>query len=277
MRLSHPVRPACAGARLWPAGSCSIRPKTHSKRLTHANVETRARTRASRGLSTRMRSNVQTGRGGATAAGSSSAWRLHRHGAERRRACGAAKHLRRGGKGSDAEAGAARRWGRVCERGGRCKLREWRARMCERTRGRACGGSACVRDSHRRRRAERASRPSCSAPVDRCAGCVEGVGGCSIDFARAPASRGCCQPAIARGTALRDGEEARARPGTPLMHRLPAGARGARRRQNTPCNARSRTASAWVGAPAWGVARCMPVGACVRARSRPRGPDGWEP
>ena len=265
-----------SGARLWPAGSCGIRPRTHSKRLTHVNVETRARTRASRGLYIRMRS-PQTGRGrhsrGRARRGDSTRTGLAPSGGAR-----AARPSTYGEGGRDPrQRRGRRRGGGGCERGGLCKLREWRARMCERTRGRACGGSACVRDSHRRRRAERASRPSCSAPVDRCAACVEGVGWCSIDFARAPASRECCQPAIARGTALRDGEEARARPGTPFIHHLPAGARGARRRQNTPCNARSRTASAWVGAPAWGVARCMPVGACVRARSRPRGPDEPEP
>ena len=54
------------------------------------------------------------------------------------------------------------------------------------------------------------------------AGCVAAGGGCSIDFARAPASRGGCWPAIARGSALRDGEEARPRPGAPPMHRRSA-------------------------------------------------------
>ena len=43
----------------------------------------------------------------------------------------------------------------------------------------------------------------------------------SINFSRARASRGCGQPAFAPGTVLRDGEEARARLGTPLMHRPP--------------------------------------------------------
>ena len=57
----------CAGARLWPAGSCSIRPKAHSKRLTHANVETRARTRASRGLYNYIRMRSPNGVEGATA------------------------------------------------------------------------------------------------------------------------------------------------------------------------------------------------------------------
>jgi hypothetical protein len=109
------------------------------------------------------------------------------------------------------------------------------------------------------------------------AACVGGVGGCSIDFARAPASRGCVQPAIAPGEFLRDGEEARARPGTPPMHHPPAGAAGARRAQNSPCNARARAASAWLGARAWVVARRVPNGACIRARSRPRGALQSEP
>ena len=109
------------------------------------------------------------------------------------------------------------------------------------------------------------SHPSCSAPVDRCAGCIAGVGGCSIDFESAPAIRGCGQPAVAPGTVLRDGEEARARPGTPFMHHLPAGAGGARRRQNTPCDARSRTASR-AGRPRVGRGK-VPAKRCVRPGS----------
>ena len=82
------------------------------------------------------------------------------------------------------------------------------------------------------------------------AGCVAYGGGCSIDFARAPASRGGCWPAIARGTALRDGEEARPRPGARPMHRRSAPLQAAVVRQFTPCNARARE------------------GFCVRGRAR---------
>ena len=106
-RPSHPVRrrQALAGRLLQHQAEDAFE-KTHTRQCRDAGKNPRL----SRSLYTH---EVQLGRGGATAAGSSSAWRLHRHGAERRRACGAAKHLRGGGKGSKAGAGAARRWGRV--------------------------------------------------------------------------------------------------------------------------------------------------------------------
>ena len=81
------------------------------------------------------------------------------------------------------------------------------------------------------------------------AGCVAYGGGCSIDFARAPASRGGCWPAIARGTALRDGEEARPRPGARPMHR------------------RSAPLQALIGANSHLATRAR-EGFCVRGRAR---------
>ena len=93
------------------------------------------------------------------------------------------------------------------------------------------------------------------------AGCVAYGGGCSIDFARAPASRGGCWPAIARGTALRDGEEARPRPGARPMHRRSAPLQAAVVRQFTPCNARARGVLR-----AWARPRGSAQGACQAAR-----------
>ena len=93
------------------------------------------------------------------------------------------------------------------------------------------------------------------------AGCVAYGGGCSIDFARAPASRGGCWPAIARGTALRDGEEARPRLGAPPMHCRSAPLQAAVVRQFTPCNARARGVLR-----AWARPRGSAQGACQAAR-----------
>ena len=147
-RVYETVTPR-SGARLWPAGSCGTRPRTHSKRLTHVNVETRARTRASRDLYTH---EVQAGSNwapqprGRARRGDSTGTGLAPSGGAR-----AARPSTYGEGGRGPRQGRGRRGGGGgCERGGWCTLREWR-RMCERTRGRACGGSACVRDSHGRR------------------------------------------------------------------------------------------------------------------------------
>ena len=81
------------------------------------------------------------------------------------------------------------------------------------------------------------------------AGCVAYGGGCSIDFARAPASRGGFWPAIARVSALRDGEEARSRPGARPMH------------------CRSAPLQALIGANSHLATRAR-EGFCVRGRAR---------
>ena len=111
----------------------------------------------------------------------------------------------------------------------------------------------------------RRARPARRLWID--AGCVAGGGGCSIDFARAPASRGGCWPAIARGSALRDGEEARPPPGAPQMHCRSAALQAAVVRQFTPCNARARGVLR-----AWARPRGSSQGACQAARpSEPAG------
>ena len=98
------------------------------------------------------------------------------------------------------------------------------------------------------------------------AGCVAGGGGCSIDFARAPASRGLLAgncPSLGsprwRGGAIAAWSAANA---------LPVGAApSAHRRQFTPCNARARGLLR-----AWARPRGSSHGACQAAR--PSEPSG---
>ena len=131
----------------------------------------------------------------------------------------------------------------------------------------ARGGSACVPDSRRGRCAERASRPSCSAPVDRCSAWHAAAGMLQhrlCEGAREPRRllAGNCPslcPLRWRGGAIAAWSAANA---------LPVGAApSAHRRQFTPCNARARGLLR-----AWARPRGSSQGACQAAR--PSEPSG---